>query len=396
MDINEKLERLAARIGDGATVRVMIFGLGSVGAYLLDYFLSWPEENVEIHVCGRSLEKMVLEVNICRVANLIRHGSCKNIVCHQLDLNDPAAIGQVIGTVEPDFLVNSSRVYSGLKYGSISWKSLRSYGLWSPLAAKYIRNIMMGSTHSSGRGILINTSYADVVNCWLKSYGLPAPDFGSGNLNHLIPRIKLAVAALTSIDSQLVDVVLATSHFHDVVISKEGHSEGVAPLLYIGYGGHAVNVDVNEIYRNCAIPMPVDSKRNMMNASSNFEIVARIVGAIKNRSNALLHSPGVVGKIGGYPVAIDFRPGAAASRRFSLIETYFSAEEMEKHNRLSISLDGIENVSEGVVTFTAALVEKVQRAFAVAVPRQIHLDSIDEMADILINRIIVPNVGSVA
>ncbi len=38
---------------------------------------------------------------------------------------------------------------------------------------------------------------------------------------------------------------------------------------------------IDKIISNCNIPMPVDAKRNMMNASSNFEIIQAILGAVR-------------------------------------------------------------------------------------------------------------------
>ena len=49
-------------------------------------------------------------------------------------------------------------------------------------------------------GIVINTSYSDAVIPWLQTAGEAAPDFGSGNLNHLIPRMKFAVANILGVD----------------------------------------------------------------------------------------------------------------------------------------------------------------------------------------------------
>lgn len=53
------------------------------------------------------------------------------------------------------------------------------------------------------------------------------------------------------------------------------------------------------------IPMPVDQKRNMMNASSNFDIIYSILDAIRNHKKIKFHSPGAQGEIGGYPYIID-------------------------------------------------------------------------------------------
>jgi hypothetical protein len=393
-DINRKLRSLAAKIHSDSPLKILIFGLGSVGNYLLDYLMSWSETNIELHVCGRTPEKLIQDVNIATVGNIIRHNRRKPAIIHKLDMNDIDATAEVIQKVAPDFVVNSSRVYSGLKYGSISWKNFRAYGLWSPLSVKFIRNIMIACRKASCAPIVINTSYSDAVNKWLKSAGLICPDFGSGNLNHLIPRIKLAAASEAGIaDTGKIDVVLATSHFHDVVISKEGQTEGVDPLAHISHAGRDLHLDMRAVYRKCAIPMPVDAKRNIMNASSNFEIISKIVDAIRSCSAQTIHSPGVGGHIGGYPVLIDFRNGSSSQKHISFIEDYFTLEEMEAHNRASIALDGIEDVSDGVLTYTDLLQERVKQSFGVNIPKRVHFDSIPDMSDFLINKIISPALG---
>ncbi len=69
--LNEKLNGLQKELGE-RKARVMILGLGSVGNYLLDYLMSSGDEGLEICVAGRNREKMVSDVNIVRVASLIR------------------------------------------------------------------------------------------------------------------------------------------------------------------------------------------------------------------------------------------------------------------------------------------------------------------------------------
>ena len=389
----ERLNRLATKIGRGENVKVGILGLGSVGNYLLEYLNNWDFANVEIYVGCRNVAKVQSDMNIVRVARLIRGKSPKPMHIVELDLDDVSSIVRFLDEVSPDFVVNSSRAYSGLKYGSISWHTIRAYGLWAPLAMKYIRNIMKAHSQSSSNAIVINTSYSDAVIPWLKSAGMAYPDFGSGNLNHLVPRIKMAAAEIYGIPNAAdIEVTLATSHFHDVVISKEGQTEGVEPLLHLAYRGEELKCkDHGEIWRRCAIAMPVDAKRNMMNASSNFEIISKIVETICNGGQSVLHSPGVGGNIGGYPVAID---AAGGDVEMSYYERYFSFVDMNALNRRSIALDGVEDVRDGVLHWTPYLVEKVKRCFGVDIPHEVQYDAIPETADFIIESIIKPYLSS--
>lgn len=385
--LNEKLNGLRRGLR-GRKARVMILGLGSVGNYLLDYLLSSGDENLEICVAGRNREKMVSDVNIARVASLIRgQNRCRVEVRAGVDLNDISSIRDCIQAWKPDIIVNSSRAYPGLKYGSISWGAVRAYGIWSPLAVKYIKNIMEAYEEAGSEAIVINTSYSDAVIPWLRSAGKAYPDFGSGNINHLLPRIRFAVAEERGIEDYWnIDVTYAVSHFHDVVISKEGQTEGVEQLIDIRYRGEKLTPDMNRVFAACRIPMPVDARRNMMNASSNYEIIQAVLGAVRQGKRTKLHCPGVFGEIGGYPVILD---GSGQDVRTYIEETYFDMEEMRRKNRESIYLDGIEDVREGSLFYTDELIRKARRAFGVRLPKEVAFAEIENTADFIIREIIL-------
>jgi len=378
----DKLGRLAATVDSGAPVKVMIAGLGSVGCYLLDYLINLNDPLVEIHVAGRTPEKMEKAVNIARTAACIRGSLASPVALHVVDLGQPAQIDELLGAVEPDFVINSSRAYSGVKYGGISWHAIRAYGIWAPLSVKYVKNIARACTGLTRPPVLVNTSYSDAVNRWVGTAGLPAPDFGSGNLNHLVPRIKFAVARELGVEAlDRIEVTLATSHFHDVLISKEGVTEGCEPLLHVAVDGRTATVDASRIYRLCAIPMPTDHTRNMMNASSNFEIVSKLLRAAREKSKVGFHSPGVAGLLGGYPVAVD-------GSRLRINEDHFDVAAMSRVNRASIALDGIESVEDGVLSYTDALLDKTSKVFGCELPKRIALHDSEVVAELLIDKVI--------
>ena len=134
--------------------------------------------------------------------------------------------------------------------------------------------------------------------------------------------------------------------------------------------------------------MPSDAQRNMMNASSNFEIIKKIVSALKNKDKKVIHTPGVGGNIGGYPVIIN---GETASINFK--ETYFSVKEMENCNSRSIYLDGIEGVKDGALFYTDELLEKVKEQFDVQMPKSVKLSEAEQVAEFIIENIIEKRVG---
>lgn len=388
--LNEKLNLLKKKIDGGDKITIAIFGLGSVGCYLLDYLLSLADPQLRLVVVGRNAEKMQQDVNIIRTAATIRRQMLSEIVVEgSCDFKDVTSIETVLRKVQPDFIVNSSRLYAGLKYGSISWSNLRAYGIWSPMSVLLGKNMMEAYGKAECNAISINTSYSDAVIPWLKSAGMPYFDFGSGNLNHLIPRMKFFVAEKFGIKNlNDIDITLVASHFHDVVISKEGHTEGVKLLLSIKYQGKELDIDHDEVYKACGIPMPTDQKRNMMNASSNFDIIYSILSAIREKKAIKIHTPGVDGHIGGYPYIIDatnddvkgyFYPG-------------YSMEEMEQVNHNSIYCDGIENVEGGCLVYTDELIKKVKDRFGVEIPKRVLLNEAYKVAEVLTKGIIESDV----
>ena len=370
-------------------ITVMIIGLGSVGTYLLDYLVSRNDESLKVVVVGRNYAKMEQNVNIVRVAALIR-GQNKTVIEIQdgVDLTDIASIKAAIEKHKPDFIVNSSRAYPGLKYGSISWKNVRAYGIWTPLSIRFTKNIMEACDEADSDAVVINTSYSDAVIPWLKRTGKAYRDFGSGNLNHLVPRIKFAVAEILGVkDFWNVDVNFAAGHFHDVVISKEGQSEGVKLPLKVFYQGKEQDLDQAEIFSRCKISMPVDAQRNMMNASSNYRIIDAVITAVLTKENQQIFTPGVFGNIGGYPVIIGYRDNKLDAW---IDESEFSFEEMNKADRASMDLDGIEDITDGTLIYTDYLIEKAKKAFGVELPKKVAFDDIDKTAKFIIDEIITP------
>lgn len=389
--LNEKLNLLKKKVDDQEKITIAIFGLGSVGCYLLDYLVSLADPQLRLVVVGRNAEKMQQDVNIIRTAATIRRQMRSEIVIEGgCDFKDVASIEKLLRKIQPDFIVNSSRLFAGLKYGTISWSNLRAYGIWSPMSVLLGKNIMEAYEKAECNAISINTSYSDAVIPWLKSAGMAYFDFGSGNLNHLIPRMKFFIAEKFGIDNlNDIDITLVASHFHDVVISKEGHTEGVKLLLSIKYLGKELDVNHEDVYKACGISMPTDQKRNMMNASSNFDIIYSILAAIRTKTAIKIHTPGVDGNIGGYPYVID----ATGEDVKGFFTPQYDMEEMHQVNRNSIYCDGIENVIDGYLIYTDELINKVKERFNVDIPKQVRLSEANEVADLLIEKIITPNIS---
>lgn len=389
--LKERLQVIEKHVNGGKIV-IMIIGLGSVGTYLLDYIISRNDPKIQVVVVGRDHDKIEKNVNIVKIAGVIRQLNKSQIVIESgIDLNIIESVKEVIEKYKPDFIVNSSRAYSGLKYGSISWENVRAYGIWSPLAIRLTKNIMEACDMADTDAIVITTSYPDATIAWLKSANKVYPDFGSGNLNHLIPRIKYAVAKVLCVDDFWnVDVMFAAGHFHDVCISKEGQAEGVELPLKVYYKGEEKIIPQDTIFSACNISMPVNTQRNMMNASSNYQIIMAIIDTIRSKNDQRIYTPGAFGNIGGYPVMIGYKDGMLDAW---IDESVFTFEEMDRANRTSMNLDGIENIRDGKLYYSDALIQKSIKAFSVELPKVVSYENIEATAEFIINQIIIPQLN---
>ena len=140
--LNEKLNLLRKKMNDNEKITIAIFGLGSVGCYLLDYLVSLADSQLRIVVVGRNAEKMQQDVNIIRTAATIRGQMRSEIVVEGgCDFKDVSSIEASLRKYQPDFIVNSSRLYAGLKYGTISWTNFRAYGIWTPMSVLLGKNM---------------------------------------------------------------------------------------------------------------------------------------------------------------------------------------------------------------------------------------------------------------
>ena len=200
--------------------------------------------------------------------------------------------------------------------------------------------------------------------------------------------MKFAVADRLGVsDYWNVDVMFAAGHFHDVCISKEGQAEGVTLPLKVYYKGVEQDIPQDDIFAACRIPMPVDQTRNMMNASSNYQIITAVIDAIRTKENQRVFTPGFDGNIGGYPVLVGYRAGRLDAW---IDESVFSFEEMNRADRASMALDGVEDIVDGKLVYTDALIEKARKAFGAELPKTVAFEDIEKTAKFIIDEIILP------
>ena len=66
---------------------------------------------------------------------------------------------------------------------------------------------------------------------------------------------------------------------------------------------------------------------------------------------------------------------------------------MDKANRESLALDGVEDIRDATLIYTDDLICKVDKAFGVDLPKEVKYDDIEKTAEFLIDEIITPQLN---
>ena len=213
--------------------KIMIIGYGSAGKYVLDMATKMDAfKNCRFTVVSRTpKEEAIKRVNITRVSSGIFE-YYPDIDYLEGDVNDIEAMSELLTEVSPDIIAYTGRYMKGFKYGEFSYPNGIGYGVWTPMAVVLVEKLMRAVKRSGINTRVINTSFGDAVSPALASVGL-APYTSAGNLNHLVPRIKMAYADITGENIKDIDVTFVGAHYVNTYISKEGSPKGSPYLLKI-------------------------------------------------------------------------------------------------------------------------------------------------------------------
>lgn len=284
--------------------KIMMVGYGSACQYALDFITRNPNlSNCEIVITSiQSEEEVTSRINTTLVSAQLMTKKIPKVRYVQMDLTDHNKMVKILKKESPDLISYSGRFISGIKYGAYSYPNKLGYGVWLPLAFPLIYRLCKAVKEADLHCTIINTSFPDGVVPLLWYAGFTNV-IGAGNLNHLIPRVKMA----TGSDF----VLMAGAHYLNTYVSKEGNPRG--SKYYLGYmnsegkfvsnaNGGLSNKDCEDIFAKCNIPLESGHTRNLMIASD----IANLIDIIVTGSNRIVHVPGVLGLPGGYPATYDY------------------------------------------------------------------------------------------
>jgi hypothetical protein len=340
---------------------ILIVGFGSTAGYLLDMLARMPRlESHHIVVATRSADEATARVNTTRVSAGLMDFYPRISVRH-IDLDDIDATAALLAELRPEVIAYTARFMKGLKYGQFSYPNGIGYGAWIPLAVVLIHQLMQAVSRAGIETQVINSSFPDGVCPALASIGL-APLTGAGNLNHLVPRIRMAVAGTRGVPPHDVDVVMLGSHFLNTYVSREGSAKGSPYYLSCTVQGQPLEgMSDAELFAAARIPMSSGPVRNLMIASD----MARIVQSLVGDEGAFMHLPGPNGLPGGYPARV-YR-----DRIEIVTPAGMTLDRCVDLNARSLAFDGIAGIDNGDIHFTDEVIDKMASVFGLRYPRSL-------------------------
>jgi len=324
---------------------IMLIGLGGLGSVVLE-LLAREEELGRIIVGSRNAARGIARCNLARLG-AIAQGYAPDISFLPLDLNDQEAVAEIVHREAPDIILSTATMQTWwlpdlLPPAQAAVIKGAGFGVWLPVYLTLTLKLMGALRDAAYPGITLTAPFPDVVNCVLGRLDL-APTCGVGNLDEIVPKVRLLAAQRLDAPLEAVRVLLVAHHA--LLSAVFGEPTGAIPpyFLRVEYGGQ----DVTEAIRADELllapyPLPSGPATHFLTAGC----AVRLIRALLSDSAALLHAPGPNGLPGGYPVVV-----SSGGVRPPPIDGLTLAEAIAINER-SHRFDGIERIeTDGTVIF---------------------------------------------
>jgi hypothetical protein len=340
--------------------KILLIGPGELGGVLLE-LLARQDGLGPIVVGGRDPGRGEARCNLARIGAMAQ-GHAPDIRFLKLNLRDVGAAAEALRRVAPDIVVTTASLQAWwlpelLPEQERAWLGRAHFGVWLPIHLPLTLNLMEAVREAQFKGVVLTAPYPDVVNCVLGRLGL-APTCGVGNLDEIVPKIRLLAAERLRAPLAEIRVILVAHHaLEPAAFAALPLPAGDVPPYFLRvYRGAE---DVTAVVRADELllapyPLPPGPAWSFLTAGSTV----RLIRALFSESETLLHAPGPLGLPGGYPILA----GGGAIRPAPI--DGLSGEEAVALNERSHRFDGIERIDpDGTVVFRGESVEIMRQAF---------------------------------
>jgi hypothetical protein len=332
--------------------KIMILGQGVLGGDVLDFLLQ-SGANIEIAVGARTPDKALHRVNLARYTAM-NLGFSPAVDIHPIDLMDIEATAERLLQIKPDIIFNATTLHSWWVITKLPPEAFRRLdegrgGIWTPMHQVLIRRLMKAVRLADLKAVVVNASYPDVVNASLAAEGL-APAVGIGNIANAVPGIRFAAAHMLAVPPASIEIRFFAHHYLSYRMPSTGGTDGAPYHLSIYANGLEVpreDIDHAELFS--LVAGRFRRVKGLAGQSVTASSATAMLLALARRKGEVVHAPGPLGLVGGYPVRV------SADGLLVDLPAKLTLDDAIAVNRECQRYDGIESVDDdGTVRFTDA------------------------------------------
>lgn len=202
---------------------LMLIGLGDLGSIILE-FLAREEQLGKIAVADIDKTRGIARSNLARLSAMAQ-GYSPSVSFAHLDLNDKDTVKEIVQKENPEIIISTASL--------LTWwlpdllppeKSARiksaGFGVWLPVHLTLSLKLMKTLYEIGYKGTILTAPFPDVVHCILGRLNL-APTCGVGNLEEIVPKVRLLASERIKAAIEEVRVLLVAHHS----VATLAHSE---------------------------------------------------------------------------------------------------------------------------------------------------------------------------
>ena len=329
-----------------AGTTVMVFGLGDVGGWVLEY-LARQESIGTLVGCDKRDDWGRKKVD-CAAVGSGHMGYSKKLFFEQIDVYDVDRTAEIIKKYNPDLIYSCMTLLSWTKPTflpkDVKVKVQSIVGPILPLHLTLPYKLAQAMKKAGSSAIFLNNSWADFVNPVLYKAGYPVLVGGGGNLDNVAGEIRRKVSISEEVPIKDITLYLIFEHS----VNTFGTRTGIPYFCKVMIGDKNITnkFDVDSLISDRLLatrPEWIMWHHAPIVASSSVKHIM----AISNDTNEFGHAPGPNGLIGGYPVRI-----GAGGVKVELPEE-ITMEQAIKINTDGGKYEGVEEIKgDGTVVFT--------------------------------------------
>jgi NAD(P)-dependent dehydrogenase (short-subunit alcohol dehydrogenase family) len=356
---------------------IMVVGLGDLGAAVLE-LLAREEGLGQIVVCSRRAARGVARCNLARMGAIAR--GCEPFIRFvALDINKADAVAETVEREAPDLIFSAAALETWWLADLLPDEQAKvlkkaRFGAWLPVHLTLTLKLMRALCDANYRGITLTAPFPDVVNCVLGKLGL-APTCGVGNLDEIVPKLRLLAAEQLGKRLDAIDVVLVAHHALHPAAFGEPMAEIPPYHLRIYFEGQDVSEKVDA---HALLLAPYPLTHGPPSCSLTAASTVNLIRALLSDGETYLHAPAPHGLPGGYPVIVrdgDVEPAS--------IEGLTLGEAIDINER-SHRFDGVERIEDdGTVVFCAQDVEVLRNTLGCNFERLNPAESEDQARELI-------------